>query len=156
MNQCFQVSQLLKCKGNIVIIKRVFKVMFKVIASYEVNPKTSVCVFVYVCVCVCDRVEEVNLASSCVFFFEKCIFWREGETLFFCDFYYYHKAHLFWKFHWNSSSRLEDMNNFSVNISYFHQFSSIFRIFWYFLVTKKLMTSACNIWCQHFFTFNIL
>ena len=44
----------------------------------------------------------------------------------------------------------------SVSISYFHQFSTIFRIFGHFLVTKKLMTSAYNKWCQHFFTFNIL
>ena len=31
--------------------------------------------------------------------------------------------------------------------------SSIFRIFWHFLVTKKLMTLAYNKWCQHFFNF---
>ena len=36
------------------------------------------------------------------------------------------------------------MKNFSVNISYFHQFSSIFWIFRHFPVTKKLMTSAYN------------
>ena len=35
----------------------------------------------------------------------------------------------------------------------YHQF---FRNFWHFIVTKKLMTSAYNKWCQHFFTFNIL
>ena len=50
----------------------------------------------------------------------------------------------------------KDMENFSVNISYFHQFSSIFQIFWHFLVTTKLMTSTYNRWCQDFFTFNIL
>ena len=33
---------------------------------------------------------------------------------------------------------------FLFNISYFHQFSSIFWIFRHFPVTKKLMTSACN------------
>ena len=38
----------------------------------------------------------------------------------------------------------------------FHQFSSIFSIFWHYLVTKKLITSPYNRWCQHFFTFNIL
>ena len=38
----------------------------------------------------------------------------------------------------------------------FHQFSSIFLIFWHYLVTKKLTTSAYNRWCQHFFTFSIL
>ena len=32
----------------------------------------------------------------------------------------------------------------------FHQFSSVFWIFWHYLVTKKLMTSAYNRWCQHF------
>ena len=37
--------------------------------------------------------------------------------------------HLSWKFHWISSSRSEDINNFSVNINYFHPFSPIFWIF---------------------------
>ena len=45
------------------------------------------------------------------------------------------------------------METFFDNISYFHRFLSIFWIFWYFLVTKKLMTSAYNRWCQHFFHF---
>ena len=36
----------------------------------------------------------------------------------------------------------------------FHQILSIFWIFWHYLVTKKLMTSAYNRWGQHFFTFN--
>ena len=31
-----------------------------------------------------------------------------------------------------------------------------FGFFWHFFVTKKLITSAYNRWCQHFFTFNIL
>ena len=38
----------------------------------------------------------------------------------------------------------------------FHQFSSIFWIFWHFLVTKKLVTPTYNRWYQHFFTFDIL
>ena len=66
------------------------------------------------------------------------------------------KSHLSWKFHWNSSSRIEDMKNLSANISYFHRFLLILGIFWHFLVTKKLITSAYDRWCQHFFTFNIL
>ena len=45
------------------------------------------------------------------------------------------------KIHWNSSSRSEDMKNLSLNISYFHRFSSIFWIFLHFLLTKKLMAS---------------
>ena len=45
------------------------------------------------------------------------------------------------------------MKNLSVNISYFHQFSPIFWIFWHLLVSKKLMMSAYNRWCQHFFHF---
>ena len=45
------------------------------------------------------------------------------------------------------------MKNLSVNISYFHQFSPIFWIFWHLLVSKKLMTSAYNRWCSHFFHF---
>ena len=32
------------------------------------------------------------------------------------------------------------MTKFSVNISYFHWFSSIFGIFWHFFVIKKVMT----------------
>ena len=31
-----------------------------------------------------------------------------------------------------------------------------FVFFWHFLVTKKLMTSACNRWCQYFYTFSLL
>ena len=31
-----------------------------------------------------------------------------------------------------------------------------FSIFWHSLITKKLMTSACSKWCQHFFAFNLL
>ena len=31
-----------------------------------------------------------------------------------------------------------------------------FFIFWHFLFTKKLMASAYNRWCQHFFTFGQL
>ena len=102
--------------------------------------------------------DGVNLTR--LWFFQKCIFWKEGETLFFYWFFfyfqYYHKLDLSWKFYWNSSSHSEDVKTFSVNTSYFHRFSSIFWIFWHFLVTKKLMTSAYNRWCQHFFTFNIL
>ena len=41
----------------------------------------------------------------------------------------------------------------SVNISYFYQFSSIFWIFWHFLVTKKLILPAYNRLCQHFLQF---
>ena len=62
----------------------------------------------------------------------------------FADFWYYHKSHHFWIFHWNSSSRSEYMKNFFFNIRYFHRFLSIFWIFWHFLVTKKLTASAHN------------
>ena len=44
----------------------------------------------------------------------------------------------------------------SFNVSYFQLFSSTFWIFWHLFVTKKLITSTYNRWCQHFFTFNIL
>ena len=43
-------------------------------------------------------------------------------------------------------------NSLSI-LANFHKFSSIFWIFWHYLVTKKLMTSAYNRWCQHFFYF---
>ena len=47
------------------------------------------------------------------------------------------KSRLSWKFHWSSSSCSEDMEIFSFNIN-----TSIFRVFWHFLVKKKLMTSS--------------
>ena len=50
---------------------------------------------------------------------------------------FYHKSHLFWKFHWNSSSRSETKEKFFANIISFHRFLSIFGIFWHFLVRKK-------------------
>ena len=61
------------------------------------------------------------------------------------------KSRLSWKFHWSFSSCSEDMEIFSLNIN-----TSIFRVFWHFLVTMKLMTSAYYRWCRHFFTFNLL
>ena len=96
--------------------------------------------------------------------FQKVCLLKRGCTLVLCDFYYYHKSHLSWKFHWNYSSRSKDMRNFSANIS---QFSWIFIDFLDFLTfltfltfgiffTKKLVTSAYNRWCQHFLIFNIL
>ena len=72
---------------------------------------------------------------------------EKDENLFLCDFWYYHKSHLFWKFHGNSSNRSKDMKVFPVNINYFHRFSGFFLPS---LVTKNVMTSAYNRWCQHF------
>ena len=89
-----------------------------------------------------------------LWFFQRCVFWRQSEALFFVSFIinnfceYYHKSRLSWKFHLNSSSRSVDMKIFSIDINGFHQF---FRFFWHFLVTKKLMASAYNRWCQYFF-----
>ena len=57
--------------------------------------------------------------------------------------------HLFWKFHCSSHS--EYINTFSVNIAY--KFSSVFWIFWHFLVRKRLMMPGNNRWCQRFFHF---
>ena len=65
-------------------------------------------------------------------------------------FFNYHKSHFFRKFHWNFSYRSDNMKIFSININYFHRF---FRIFWQFLVTKKLIMSAYYRWCHHFFLF---
>ena len=88
--------------------------------------------------------------------FPKIYLLKRGWNLVFCDFWYYHKSHLSWKFHWISSICSEDMKNFFVNISYFHHFHQFFGFFWHFLVMKKLMTSAYNRWCPHFFIFNLL
>ena len=46
----------------------------------------------------------------------------------------------------------ENIKNVSFNISCFRQCLSIFWIFWHFLVTQKLITSAHNMLYQHFFT----
>ena len=73
----------------------------------------------------------VKLTSS-LWFFKKCIFWSGGWNPAFLWLFlstYYHKLHLSWKFHLNSSCRSENMKTFSVNISYFHRFSSVFRFF---------------------------
>ena len=65
-------------------------------------------------------------------------------------------SHIFFKnFIEICSSFANVLTKFSDNISYFHHFSSIFSIFWHFLLTKKLMTSAGNRLCHHFFIFNI-
>ena len=89
--------------------------------------------------------------------FRKIYLLKRGRNLvFFFTFNIILKTQISWKFHWISSSRSEDMEKFSVNISYFQQFFSIFWIFWHYLVTKKLKTSAYNRWYHHFFTFNIL
>ena len=93
---------------------------------------------------------EWQFDPSCGFF-ENASAKEIVNSWFFCDFY--HKPHHSWKFHWNSTSRSEDMETFFDNISYFHQFLSIFWIFRHFLITKKLMTSGYNRWCQHFFHF---
>ena len=41
-------------------------------------------------------------------------------------------------------------------LAIFINFYKFLGFFWHFLVTKRLMTSAYNRWCQYFFTFNIL
>ena len=53
--------------------------------------------------------------------------------------------HFSLKFCCNYSSLSGDVKTFCVNITYFHQFSSLFWIFWHFFVTKKLMPSAFNL-----------
>ena len=60
------------------------------------------------------------------------------------------KSHFSWKFHWNSSSCSEYMKKFSVNINYFHRFSSIFWIF--LTISSYNETNDTSI----FFTFNVL
>ena len=41
-------------------------------------------------------------------------------------------------------------------LAIFMDFYQYFGFFWHCLVTKKLMASVYNRWCQHFFTLNIL
>ena len=120
------------------LLTRLVCVPRQIIAWYYINPKKAG-----------GSIWPLHLPPLA---FRKVSLLKKGGTLIFCDFYYYHKSHLSWKFHWNYSSCSEGMRNFSVNIS---QFSSIFWIFWHFFVTNKLLMSACNRWRQHFFTFNI-
>ena len=80
----------------------------------------------------------------------KMLFFRERVNPLFFDFEDYHKSHLSWIFHWNSSTCSEDVKIFFFSVNYFHQ---VFWIFWHFLVTKKLMmTSPYNSLHQYFFT----
>ena len=41
-------------------------------------------------------------------------------------------------------------------LAIFINFYHFFWIFWFYLVTKKLMASSYNRWCQYFFTLNII
>ena len=73
-------------------------------------------------------------------FFSEILFW---------------KSHLFWNFHCNSQVV---QKIWRISLQYY-LFSSIFKnfwIFWHFLVTKKLMTSAYSSSCQHFFALKAL
>ena len=80
----------------------------------------------------------VAICPPCGFY--KNLSWK----FIFCDFWYYHRSHLSWKFHWNSSIRSED-TKFS---------PSILTIFINF---SDFLTSAYNKWYQHFFfNFNLL
>ena len=97
---------------------------------------------------------EMGGGSICIppVAFRRMYLLKRGWNLDFCDFWYYPKTHLSWKFHWISSSRSKGMKKFFVNIS---QFLSIFWTFWHYLFPKKLMTAAYNRWCQLFFNFNM-
>ena len=55
---------------------------------------------------------------------------------------YYHKSHLFWEFHWNSSSCSEDTK--ILNIHNFKDFSTFLTLPCY----KETNDVAYNRWCQ--------
>ena len=94
----------------------------------------------------CARVSSlIKLQASGI----KIFLGRDSKTLLFYDFWQYLKPHLTGTFHCCSISRSADVKIFSSILT----FLLIFWIFWHFLVAKKLMTSACNRWCQHFFYF---
>ena len=61
-----------------------------------------------------------------------------------------HLRQLFWKCFWNSSTRLEDIKIFFVSINYIINFLHFLTLPCY---KNKLMTSAYNRWCKHFFSF---
>ena len=90
----------------------------------------------------------VNLTHPCVF--SKNVFSKERVKL--CSLFVTFNIIIFLKSSLTFLKSFRRYEYFFVNISYFQQFASIF---WHFLVTKKLMTLACNKWCQHAFTFNI-
>ena len=45
---------------------------------------------------------------------------REDEALLIFDLLYYHRSHIYWKFHWNSSIRSEDMKIYFLDINRFY------------------------------------
>ena len=64
-----------------------------------------------------------------LWFFQNCIFLREGKALFFLVTFNITIRPFFSWNHWNFSSRVEDMNIFFVNINYFHQYFGLFGHF---------------------------
>ena len=98
--------------------------------------------------------EGVNLTPPPVVFRKIYLLKKEWSTgflwllIFFSEILFW-KSHLFWNFHCNSQVV---QKIWRISLQYY-LFSSIFKnfwIFWHFLVTKKLMTSAYSSSCQHF------
>ena len=57
-----------------------------------------------------------------LWFFQNFIFYIGGNALLFVNFNIIIRHIFFWNFYWNSSSLLEDMKIFFVNVNYFHQY----------------------------------
>ena len=93
-----------------------------------------------------------KLEGHPLWIFQKCMFQREGETMVFVTFNIIIN-HIFLENFIKIHNIVQKIWRISVNISYFYQFSSIFWIFWHFLVTKKLILPAYNRLCQHFLQF---
>ena len=83
----------------------------------------------------------VNLTPPLVF--PKMCFSKKGwnPVVFFYIYIYYRKLHLFLK---NSLKFLKSFRSYEDYILQYCLFVSIFRTFWHFLVTKKVMMSAYN------------
>ena len=99
--------------------------------------------------------EGVNLTPRCGFSKNISSEERVKHRIFVTFNILFWKSHLFWNFHCNSQVV---QKIWRISLQYY-LFSSIFKnfwIFWHFLVTKKLMTSAYSSSCQHFFALKAL
>ena len=64
---------------------------------------------------------EVSQFDPHPVFSKNVLLWERVKFWFFCEFWCYHKSHLFEKFHWYFTTFSEDMKIFFFDINCFHQ-----------------------------------
>ena len=89
--------------------------------------------------------------SPSLWFFQKCFFWREGDSWFFVTFYII-ICHIFPDNFTEVSDVFQKIGRFSSStLTTFINFSIFLTFPWW-----KTNDATCNRWCQHFFIFNRL